>query len=402
MRPLGILLLAALAAALPMQSIAGGALAAPPRHASAQTAVLFQWKIPKKGQVGAWKAKNGVLSYDGASVGAALPRYTVPAHANFAVQAMIRTTGPGAVSAALNGFGLIAREQRSNPHTSVAGGSFFDANFQTNQEDNMPELYWNGQTIGQMAFQPGNAWHLYRLAVQGDLYSLSIDGKPMVAYTVTDYPSPTSVGVFAWYYQVQVKRFEVDSIGPQATPVPFDPVPRDANITVSDLPTTGFYLPYLHHWYSNEESARESNVSVASLQTAGRVVSYGVDYYASSRDFSDIYSAITEFGTAAQAQAFYQARLQVLRQTGMAIPGAHDFQDLSGLGLGDASGGFRVDGGTQGLNVRAIVIFFVRGRYTALLRVSTDPDPDWAPDAARSVQQVTDLGRIIDGRLPHA
>ena len=32
--------------------------------------------------------------------------------------------------------------------------------------------------------------------------------------------------------------------------------------------------------------------------------------------------------------------------------------------------------------------------------VTPEPDPDWAPDAAKSVQQVTEMGHIIDGRLP--
>src|SRR5437660_49577 len=146
-RGAAIVILAASAVIVPSQRNVGDVSAAAMRHESKQTTVLFRWKIPKKGNVGAWKARNGVLSYDGAAVGAALPRYSVPAHTNFAVQAMLRTSGPGSLSASLNGFGLVARESRSDPHGSVAGGSFFSANFHTDQEDNMPELYWNGQTI---------------------------------------------------------------------------------------------------------------------------------------------------------------------------------------------------------------------------------------------------------------
>jgi hypothetical protein len=401
MKLTAIMALTLLTVLLPVQRHAA-AFAAASQQATPQTHVLFRWTIPQKGRVGAWTASNGVLSYGGGGVGTAMPRYTVPAHTNFAVQAMLRTTGPGPLTADLNGFGLVAREKRSDAHRAVAGGSFFNTYFNPDQENNTPELYWNGQTIGQEDFQPGSTWHLYRLTVQGDQYSLSIDGKPMVMYSVPDYPSPRVVGVFSWYYQVKVKHFEVDSIGTAATQLPFDPVPRAANLTVGDLPTTGSYRPYLSHWYSNEETAREDNVSLSSLQAAGRIVSYGVEFYPYSRDVTDIYSVISAFGTSEEARAFFQARFPVLEQAGQSVPGEHNFQEFSGLNLGDVSAGFRVDGSEQGVNARAVLIYFVRGRYTELLRLGTDPDPGWAPDPAATAAIAIGLAQTIDARLPRS
>jgi hypothetical protein len=367
---------------------------------SGQSQAIFRWAIPASGSIAGWQASSGVLSSDGTAPVTALAAYTVPAHTNFAVQAMLRGISPGMSGAALNGFGLMVRERATDLHTSVAGGSFFDGDFQANQENNGPELYWNGQTLGAASFQPGNAWHLYRLAVQGDQYTLSIDGKQLVSSAIPDYPSPTAVGVFSWYYRVQVKQLEVDPIGPASTRVSLDLIPRTANLTVGDLPTTGFYRQYLSHWYTNEETAREGSTSLASLQASGRLASYAVDFFPSSRDFADIYSSITAFHTATQAQAYFRQRLPQLLQAATLLPNARNVADLTGLGLGEASGGFRADGSAQGINTRVIVIFFVRGQYTVLLRVHTDPDPGWAPNAARSVRQVTALGRIIDGRLP--
>jgi hypothetical protein len=320
---------------------------------------------------------------------------------------MLRTTGPGTVNSGRNGFGLFVRQKASDVHTTVAGGSFFDTDFKKNQEDNMPELFWNGQTFGEAAFQPGTAWHLYRLAVQGSQYSLSIDGKPMVSYTISDYPSPASVGVISWYYGVQVKSFEVVAIGPASSTIPFDSVPRDANLTPGDLPLTGYYYSSLRHWYSlrevsreNDAIAREDHLNRASLDTPGRGVSYGVDYGAYSRDLEDIYSSITVFDTAQDAQASIPRKLAILKQTATQLPNARNIQDLTGLSVGDVSGGMRADASSQGVNARVIVVDFARGRYTLTLRLLVDPDPGWAPDAAKSVQLALDLARIVDSRLP--
>jgi hypothetical protein len=398
-----IIVLAALATALPFQQ--GTGAAAPSRRA-AQSTLLFRWAIPKKGHVGAWQARNGVLSYTGAAVGTALARYTVPAHADFAVQAMLRTTGHSDQGLTLNGFGLVVRQKASDPHASVAAGSFFNADYNLNEEDNMPELYWNNQTIGAAAFQPGSSWHLYRLAVQGDQYSLSIDGKLMVAYTIPDYPNPTTVGVFSRFYAVQVKQFEVDSIGPASGQIPFDPVPRDANLTIQDLPDTGFYFADLHHWYTVEEidrenatTAKEENLDPALFATPGRDVGYAVSYVARSREIESLFSEVAPFDTAADARAFLTGRLALLHRQVAFLPNVSNAHDLPNPGLGDASWGYQVEYGGSGLVGRLTVIVLAQGRYALYLRLNSYATQDFAPDPAKSAALAISLARIVDTRL---
>jgi hypothetical protein len=405
MRRVLISVLAALAVAAPVHQGMRAVLAA----SSQQARALFRWSIPQKGHVGSWRAQGGVLSYEGASAGVALPRFTVPAHTNFAVQAMIRTTGPGTVSASLNGFGLLVRGMRADPHTMVGGGSFFDADFAPNHEDNMPELYWNGQTIGAAAFDPKKAWHRYQLMVQGDQYTVSIDGKVMVSYRVPEYSYPTTVGVFSWYYQVQLKQFEVDAIGPSSSQMQADPVPRDANLTVGDLPTTGFYDPYLHHWYTlpevereNQDAAKVFNIDPALLASPGRSISYGVDFFARSRELSDVYSAIIPFDSAADAQANLTAKRAVEHLEVTRLPGVSNSHDLSVTGVGNAGWGVQTDyDAGSGVFGRLTIVDFVRGRYSVFLRIASDPSSDQAPDAAKTAAIAIELAHTIDARLPH-
>src|SRR5207302_7829535 len=86
------------------------------------------------------------------------------------------------------------------------------------------------------------------------------------------------------------------------------------NLTVGDLPTSGFYLPTLAHWYTNVETARERGVSLSSLQAQGRLIVYGVDFSARSRDVADVYSSVAAYKTPGNSFSELQQRFRVIRQ----------------------------------------------------------------------------------------
>lgn len=382
-----------------MGGIAPRAMAAAPRQGAVAGKVLFRWKAPARHN-GPWRSKNGVLSYSGASTAGIYPGYTVPHGTDFAVQAHLRGAGPGGADVILKGFGLVARPAAASTPTGVEAGSFFSS--QNAREDTNPEIYWNGQTAGGAAFSPKKGWHLYRLEVRGSQFTLLIDGTQMVNYTIADYTDPTRVGIFSRFYRLEARDFEVMTVSATLTPVMTVPALKQMNLTVADLPVTGFYLPTLSHWYPNEEIARERNLSLSALQAAGSIVSYGTDFFARSREVSDIYSQITAYGTPAQALADNTARVQVLRATFrqlVPVPTAN-YHDLTGIAVGDASDGFRFDASSGGIEGRYVFLYFSRGRFAAHLTVVFDPT--MAPDADKSVALVTALARIMDQRMQQA
>jgi hypothetical protein len=231
----------------------------------------------------------------------------------------------------------------------------------------------------------------------------------MVSYAIPEYSHPTAVGVFGWYYRVQMKSFEVDTVAPASSAAPVDPVPRDANLTVSDLPPSGFYSPYLHHWYTAKEVARENltsakqfNLDPALLDAPGRQISYGVDFYVSSRAMDDLFSNIISFDTAANAQANVASRLSVAHLEAAALPGASNIHEFAVIGVGETGWGLQVDYSLAGASGRITFMEFVRGRYVVYLRLDSDPDPDWAPDPAATAAIAIGLAKTIDGRLPHS
>src|SRR5207237_6779421 len=105
-----------------------------------------------------------------------------------------------------SGFGLVVRKEPTHPHTSIMGGSFYDTDA---PENNNPNLYWNGDTAGGAAFDPGTAFHTYRLEVRGTQYTLLIDGQQMVQYSIADFAGPVKAGIFAMFYKTNVTTFAV-------------------------------------------------------------------------------------------------------------------------------------------------------------------------------------------------
>src|SRR5947209_7362830 len=66
--------------------------AAPPL---ASQKLLYHWTMPRSGHTGAWIYKQGVLTYAGASNASIFAPVTLPNITDFAMQARIRSLGPG-------------------------------------------------------------------------------------------------------------------------------------------------------------------------------------------------------------------------------------------------------------------------------------------------------------------
>jgi hypothetical protein len=352
---------------------------------------LYTWKLPKSGHIGAWSVGKDILHYDGRSAGRLTAPFNVAGITDFSVQAQMRSHGPGPVYATLSGFGLLLQPSNADPHASITAGSFFS----DSSEDNNPEIAWAGQTIGGTAFSPGSAWHTYSLDVHGSQYSLSIDGKEMVTAAIPGTAAPSRVGVFSLYYQVDVRHFSVARLSVVTPQTPLDSAARASNLTVTDLPDSGYYQPYLRHWYTDEEVARERGVSLSSLQPLGRIASYGTEFFARSREVNDIYISVTSYSAQTGARQDMVARMKVLRQN---VPQHTAYADLTGLSLGDLSDGYRVDISQSGISLEAIIVYVVHGRYTYFLRIAFDPL--FSPDSAKNLAFTLSLAHIIDARIP--
>lgn len=366
-------------------------LAGAPGRTSAEGNPLYSWKVPAKGHAGAWLYDKGMLAYDGESSGALFARFSLKHVADFAIQADIQGLGPGGPQATLAGFGLVVRKTSSDPHTSISGGSFFSSN----AEDNNPELYWNGDTAGGAAFSPGTSWHVYRLEVRANQYTLLIDGKPVVQYVIDEYRNPVQAGIFSMYYRVRIKSVEVFALSASQSVTPYPPTKPFA-LAYSDLPPTTFYDRDLSHFYSNEEIARMRNVSLTSVEASGRIISYGEDFAVYGADLADIYSTVTAFKTSVDARADITSRMNSLRQSFSIY---QNLRELPSGQVGEESAGLSFDASASGYSFTFLILLFNRGSYDVQLTLTII-----AGTLTRDqlLAETLAFARIVDQRLQQA
>lgn len=353
-------------------------------HAAPSRNVLYTWKFPTSGSRNGWIFAKGVASYDGSSNGFLLAPYTLPA-SNYAVQARIRTSGPGGIQYILTGFGLTLRGGQY-PVEAGAFSSDYEA------EDNGAEIYWHGDTIGGLSFSPGTSWHTYTLAVTGGQDILSIDGKQMVHFPITQVIQPTHLGVFSTFYKVKVRNIQVLGL-PASTgqATPFPPTEPYA-LTLSDLPTSQYFDRLMRHYYTDEETARERSVPLSDLHSEGRLDSYGVDYFGTAWG-GRLYSSVTAFTGASGALADVQNRVAFITKTYGSNP---NFQVLPSDQLGDHSKGLTFSVNQNGHTLIETVIWVVDKTYSGSVTVTVTSDSPIAHDTA---SQALAFARIVDSRL---
>lgn len=382
--------LATLTIVLPTLGSAHLISAAPSSAPTHQDRLLYSWKLPARGHAGDWRVQNHVAIYDGSANGAVFAPYKLKSGMDFAIQAQLRGVGPGPIGVNLPGFGIVVRTVASNPHTSVAGGLYF-----TGSDDNGPQIYWNGQTVGGNTLDPGTSWHTYRFAVQGDIYTLSIDGKTMVQYNVDAYPNPTRAGVFGAFYGVRMRNFQIFSVGPATSQIPTAPELQRFNVTAADMPTDELYAPYLQHWFTNQETARARKVSLSAVQASGRIISYETDFYSPSQGIDDVYSAVTAYQTADDAHADLPVRVNTVTRGYRSDSRCPSVTPLPTTLSGDTSGGVAVECHTLGITVRFVILYAVRSHYLITTEVTAGTGTTLAQDEAMAVG----VSQIVDGRI---
>jgi hypothetical protein len=64
-------------------------------------------------------------------------------------------------------------------------------------------------SIGQTSFDPGNAWHTYRLEGKGTQINLSIDGRLVLVVNDNRYLSGGQLGFKSFETQLSISNFKV-------------------------------------------------------------------------------------------------------------------------------------------------------------------------------------------------
>jgi hypothetical protein len=74
--------------------------------------------------------------------------------------------------------------------------------------------YWTGNQISQrfvagQLFDPGAAWHTYRVEAKGNVSTFLVDDTPLATVTDNKHLEPGQVGLWCDGYQIEVRSFEV-------------------------------------------------------------------------------------------------------------------------------------------------------------------------------------------------
>jgi hypothetical protein len=70
-------------------------------------------------------------------------------------------------------------------------------------------VYPGEDVTGSISFEPGTGYHTYRLAVQGNTLSFSIDGASVLSGTDNQLLSTGVMGLWSYETQLQVSSFKV-------------------------------------------------------------------------------------------------------------------------------------------------------------------------------------------------
>lgn len=348
-------------------------------------AVLYTWRMPASGTKGGWTFKGGVASYDGSGAALLLVPYTLDVGANFAIQAKFRMGGPGGAQYLLSGYGLTVRGQGA----PAEAGSFFS---DYEDEDNGPNIYWNGATVGGNAFTPDKNWHTYLLTVSGGWYILSIDGKEMVTFPMTGPLLPSRVGLFSTLYKVSVRDVQILSVPTPTGQAEALPSTRPYNLTLADLPSDTYFDKLMQHYYTNEETARERGVPLSSLLSVGRVSSYGVDYFSWAWR-GRAYSSVSAFTSPTGALADAQQRYTILSKRYASNP---NFTVLPRDTMGDHSFGISYDDTVGSYTLSRALFWVVQGSYSNYVTVSAIKDT--APPGGSGAEAMR-LAQIVAAHL---
>jgi hypothetical protein len=119
----------------------------------------------------------------------------------------------------------------------------------------------------------GGSWHVYRIAVHGQLYQVSVDGRPVTEWvSIASDRTSSDVGIWSGFYKLAIRNFRVFRL-PTAHPhTSFDPVStaRQA-VTWGDIGKPESNPEFL----SNAKYAALRHLPVKAVLAGGRLIGFG-------------------------------------------------------------------------------------------------------------------------------
>jgi hypothetical protein len=182
--------------------------AQPPPPPPAPGTLLYQanWSQGPAGwtMIKGWHASGGMILNDGSDSDGTIGPPFQPTGPDYAVEAEMQVVSPakndcdsGLGVIVRNGYGAKVRppfRELCNPGAGTRYVSFI-----VKSED-----------FGQpQQFDPGLAWHTYRVEVRGNQLSLLIDGALMLQTTDNRYLAPGLAGIWSRNCQVSVRQFRI-------------------------------------------------------------------------------------------------------------------------------------------------------------------------------------------------
>jgi hypothetical protein len=371
-----------------------------PRIAHAQPkSVIFKASFQKKGlkgwirgNAGDWHVTSkGVVAFKGSQDELLAPISTAKVH-DFAVQASIKPVG--APSQPSSGFGVVVRAE--NPVSGITGGSVYSNNLNYN----LPLLLWKNESVGgtNVTLKPG--FNTYRLEVHGADYTLSINGAPVVSFTIADFSDGGSyplVGVWGVNQKLQVKSLVVTRLG-TATPLPALPPVRTINLAPADVPS--ILQPVGNSYFTDSELALIDKVGMDTITSTGLLVTYQANYAVTSFPTSGAYgvfSYVYAYSSRQMAQnefsidwSRFQARwAQNTNYSTNVVSGVGDDAHMLTYEYTETGASSQIKGTLVG-------IFFRRGIYEVTL-FEDFVQGTVAP--ADTIAQATSLAKIVDDHI---
>jgi hypothetical protein len=335
--------------------------------------------------------RGGIVTFDGSTTGLILAPFSIAGVHDFAVQASLQAVGNA--DNPVSGYGVLVR---GGPNPSgISAGSFSS---QDNSFFSGPLFVWGTDSIGGSAVPLHSGFNTYRVEVHGTDYTLAIDGKKAVQFTIADFSSGTRVGIWSLNQKLQVKSFKVTRLA-KATPLPALPPVKAVNLTAPDVASP--LQVAFDHYYSNAELARAAGVPVVDLDDAGLLVTHEAAFapaqppqsgpYAVSSyvyGYSSTPAAATGLGN--DWPDFQKRWAASLRFSAGDLTGLGD--EAHQLSFDYTETGF----GGSGFPATLVGIFFQRGAYEVTLF-----EDFVAGSRADMIAAATALAKVVDGRIQH-
>jgi hypothetical protein len=212
---------------------------------------------------GAWKTLDGTLLNDGtASDDFITAPWIAGGHSNYVVEAEIRL-----IQDSQHEFGVFARRGEGN--------SGYEAHLRSGGKPGIWDVvsgYGNSVAEGD-PFTPGAGWHRYRLEVNGNVITFSVDGATLVTGTDNRYLAGGRVGLYSYNQQLEVRSFRVVAgiSGLPGLPTAFVPTPPTGLTVIAASPTA---IKISWNDGSDNETGFEINNGEISAMVGPDVTSY--------------------------------------------------------------------------------------------------------------------------------